>query len=467
MVVTLGQTLAEDDLVESPSRPTRFGPMLFVLLEGDRPLGMSSRHCLENASSVLLGRGRARTAERPSDSPAGDLVLRVPDARMSSNHAIIARVRDNWFVEDSRSRNGTRVNGEPIEQHQLADGDLIELGRTVFLFRSRMPLDGPDDLDAEQLPEGAPLTLNPSLARSFDELRTIAPSKDIAILISGESGTGKEVLARQIAHWSRLAGDFVGVNCGALPTNLVESELFGSVKGAFSGANTNRVGLVRSANNGCLFLDEIADLPLPSQAALLRVLQEHEVTPVGATRPYPVDFRVIAATHQDLDAAVSAERFRHDLFARLAGFRVTLPPLRERKEDIGILIGQLLPKVTANPQGIRFAPDAVRHMYRYDWPLNVRELSNALGTAALLAADSPIQVEHLPDALSEDTTSESASKTLTDEQLEHREEIVGLLKKHAGNVSAVAREVGKARTQVQRWMKRYDLKLEDFKNATR
>ncbi len=467
MVATLSHTLAEEDLGKSPPRSTRFGPMLYVLLEGDRPLAMSSRHCLENASNVVLGRGRERSAERPTDSPAGDLVLRVPDARMSSNHAIVARVRDNWFVEDSRSKNGTRINGQPINQHQLTDGDLIELGRTVFLFRSKVALDGPDDLDTAAFDSESTLTLNPTLARSFDELRTIAPSKDISILINGESGTGKEVLARQIAAWSRMPGDFVGVNCGALPANLVESELFGSVKGAFSGATNNRLGLVRSANNGCLFLDEIGDLPLASQAALLRVLQEHEVTPVGATRPFSVDFRAVAATHQDLDAAVSAGRFRHDLFARLAGFRVSLPPLRERKEDIGILIGLLLPKLTSNPQDVRFAPDAIRKLYRYDWPLNIRELSNTLSTAALLAADAPVQLEHLPDTLSNDEAARSSLRELTTEQQQHRDEIAELLRKHEGNVSAVAREVGKARTQVQRWMKRYDLRLEDFKGATR
>jgi transcriptional regulator with PAS, ATPase and Fis domain len=461
MVATIGQTLAEDDSVQSASMASRRGPSLFVLVEGDRPLALSSRHSLDGISSVHLGRGSKRTAERPAHARSGDLIVRVPDARMSSSHAVLARVRERWFVEDSGSRNGSRVNGTPVQQHKLEDGDLIELGRTVFLFRSDEDQSGALDVDTLDFTADEPLTLNSELARAWAELRTIAPSREIAILIEGESGTGKEVLARQIARWSGVRGDFVGVNCGALPTNLVESELFGSVKGAFSGADGHRSGLIRSADRGCLFLDEIGDLPLASQASLLRVLQEHEVTPVGATRPHPVQLRVVSATHRDLDKAVQLERFRHDLFARIAGFRTRLPALRDRKEDLGILIGRLLPKIASDPRSITFAPDAIRELFTYDWPLNVRELSNALGTAALLSRGEPIQREHLTDAVRSTVLTETAM--LTDEQRQHRIGLVELLHKHNGNVSAVARDVGKARTQVQRWMKRYDLKLEDFR----
>lgn len=462
MVATLGHTLAEDESPVTSSSVPRFGPVLYVVLEGDRPLAMSSRHALVGASTVLFGRGTERRATRPADTPAGDLVLSIPDARMSSRHALLARVQDRWFLEDSRSRNGTRINGELIEQQELADGDLIELGRTVLLFRKRVLLDGPEDLDIAELDDESPKTLNAELARTWNELRTIAPSKDIAILIEGESGTGKEVLARQIARWSKLPGDFVGVNCGALPENLVESELFGSVKGAFSGASQTRLGLVRSANDGCLFLDEIADLPLNSQAALLRVLQEHEVTPVGATRPYPVQLRVVSATHQDLGRAVAEGRFRHDLFARIAGFRTRLPALRERTEDLGLLVSQLIPRTCPHPDRVRLAPDAVRALFAHDWPLNVRELKNALGTAALLAGDGPIQREHLPESVTSSVKT-PRPRTLSDEQERHRTELVQVLRKHGGNVSAVARELGKARTQIQRWMKRYDLRSEEFR----
>ncbi len=462
MAATIGQTLVDDESGQSATQSTRIGSALFVLLEGERPGAMSTRHALDKISNVTLGRGSSRSAERPARAKVGDLIVRLPDKRMSSSHAVMAKVRDQWFVEDSNSRNGTRVNGELVKQHALVDGDLIELGRSVLLFRSRVGLDGPDDLDCLQSSDTDTLTFKADLARSWEELRQIAPSKDIAILINGESGTGKEVLARQIAKWSGVRGDFVGVNCGALPANLVESELFGSVKGAFSGAENNRVGLVRSANGGCLFLDEIADLPLSSQAALLRVLQEREVTPIGATRPYPVDLRVVSATHQNLDQAVASGRFRHDLFARIAGFRCHLPPLRERKEDLGILIGRILARSSDELGNVTFAPEAVRELVAYDWPLNIRELSNVLRTAALLARGEPIQRIHLPQTML-DGTSVSVAPDLSNEQAEHRAELLVLLNKHSGNVSAVAREVGKARTQIQRWMKRYAIKQEEYR----
>jgi transcriptional regulator with PAS, ATPase and Fis domain len=296
------------------------------------------------------------------------------------------------------------------------------------------------------------------LARAWSALATVAPSREVTILIEGESGTGKEVLARRVAQWSNVPGDFVGVNCGALPATLIESELFGSVKGAFSGAVAHRVGLIRSADNGVLFLDEIADLPLPSQASLLRVLQEQEVTPVGATRPSSVRLRVISATHQNLQRAVDLGRFRQDLFARIAGFRTHVPPLRQRRQDLGILIGQLLKQSQSNAT---IAPDAVRSLYHYSWPLNVRELAHALNTAAALAGSEPIQRQHLPHAI-QDPQPQIDTPDLSNEQQEHREQVIALLQKHAGNVSAVARETGKARTQVQRWMKRYNLKPTQF-----
>jgi transcriptional regulator with PAS, ATPase and Fis domain len=458
MVATLGHTLTDDD---SPSARQEASPrdaVLFVLLEGDRPLAMSSRHSLAGAVRVRVGRGQARQMERPPDARTSDLNLRVPDARMSSNHALLARVAGKWFVEDSGSRNGTRVNGQQIQQHELVDGDLIEVGRTTLLFRADEQSGEHQDLDAELFSPEDPLTLNSDLARDWARLRTIAPSQEIAILIEGESGTGKEVLARRIALWSGLPGDFVGVNCGALPATLVESELFGSVKGAFSGAVAHRMGLIRSANNGVLFLDEIGDLPLVSQAALLRVLQEHEVTAVGATRPQAVNLRVISATHRDLERAVEAGHFRHDLYARISGFRTLLPPVRERREDLGILIGQLLKNSQHDKPTL--APDAVRSLYSYHWPLNVRELSHALGTALLLAGDQPVQRQHLPKSVQEAQPLRDAS--LNEQQQRHKDEIAILLRKHAGNVSAVARETGKARTQIQRWLKRYNLDPSQF-----
>ncbi len=460
MSVSIGHTLVEDSDADPKSTRHKRGPHLFVLLEGERPAALSTRHSLVDCGSVALGRGNARRALRPGQNRHTDLELQIPDLRMSSRHAILTRVGRHWVIEDSSSRNGTRINGKETEQHTLRDGDLIEVGRSVLLFRADLEQADKPDVDADPDIQGQSepvMTLLPDLARQLSQLKTLAPNKDVSILILGESGTGKEVLARQIHAWAGRPGKFVGVNCGAIAESLMESELFGSVKGAFSGASGDRVGLVRSSDRGCLFLDEIADLPQTSQSALLRVLQEHEVLPVGSTKPLSVDLRVLSATHQDLDAAVAGGRFRQDLFARIAGFRCILPPLRDRLEDLGLLIGNILSRMGDRDPTI--SPEAIRALVRYHFPLNIRELHSILSAAVTLAVDDTIQLQHLPQNVQnpERRPSTSPPPELTDEQLEHRQQVLQLLEKHDGNVSAIARETGKARVQVQRWLKRYNI----------
>jgi len=215
---------------------------------------------------------------------------------------------------------------------------------------------------------------------------------------------------------------------------------------------------VRSADEGTLFLDEIADLPLAAQAALLRVIQQREVTPVGATRPIDVDVRVVAATHRDLEREVEAGRFREDLYARLAGFVMSAPPLRERREDLGLLIAGLIERVRDSHEDVRFSRDAARALLRYSWPRNVRELEQVLGSACALAAEGVVELEHLPAALDE-----SAGEDLSPSNLQRRDELRDLLAKHRGNVAAVGRALGVARTQVHRWMKRFGLDADAFR----
>jgi transcriptional regulator with GAF, ATPase, and Fis domain len=249
----------------------------------------------------------------------------------------------------------------------------------------------------------------------------------------------------------------VPVNCGALPENLVESELFGYKKGAFSGAQTDHPGLVRAADGGTLFLDEIGDLPASSQAALLRVLQEREVMPVGGTRAVPIDLRVVAATHRDLDEMVADQAFRHDLFARLAGFRIQVPPLGERRADLGVLIGALHERLfPADHPG--FDIDAARLLLRYPWPLNVRELEQALATAQVLAGTELVRAEHLPDTVRSGRPP-GAPRPVVLSELDQkvRDQVVAALREHQGNVSAVARALDKDRKQIQRWIKRFGL----------
>ncbi len=276
------------------------------------------------------------------------------------------------------------------------------------------------------------------------------------MILEGETGTGKEVAARAIHALSGRRGDFVAVNCGALPAALVEGQLFGHRRGAFSGATEDRPGLFRAADGGTLLLDEVGELALPAQAALLRALEQREVLPIGATRPVPVDARVVAATHRPLDCLVEEGTFRRDLHARLAGLRLVLPPLRDRREDLGHLAAALLARAGASPLP-SIDPRATRALLAAAWPGNVRQLEKCLTAAAVLAGGGPIGLDHLPAEL------RGPPAASADEGAAQRDELVALLREHQGNVSAVARALGKARMQVQRWLKRYALDPEAFR----
>ena len=428
-------------------------PYLFVALQCDRPLEGAARICLGRADEVTVGRGSA-LAVRAEHSA---LRIDVPDSRVSGQHLRISRVLGEWMVEDLKSRNGTLLDGSRVERTGIADGALIEAGQTFFIFRTALPQAG-NVLEATALETPAPglETLLPSFANELERVRTVAKSR-LPVLLQGETGTGKEVIASAIHQLSGRSGPFLPVNCGALPATLVESEMFGYRKGAFSGAMEDRPGLIRSAEGGTLLLDEIGDLPLPAQATLLRVLQEEEVMPVGGTRPTKVDVRVIAATHRDLPGLVAQEKFRNDLLMRLCGFMVNLSPLRERREDFGLLLSRLLRRIDAGK--LTFTPEAGRAMLRHSWPGNIRELEKCLSRASVLAEDGVVELEHLPPSV---TAAPAAPVRLPEAQLSaddraRREQIVSLLREHGGNVTSVAKAMGKARTQVQRWLRRYDL----------
>ena len=451
---------------QRPGEPT-LQPQLVVLLECSRPLGLSARHSLADIHTVRLGRGTDRRSQRGD----GELLLRIPDRWMSSVHARIEYSFGRWVLEDTDSKNGSIVNGEPTRRAVLRDGDLFELGHTLFLFNAAVPTDERQAADVD-LSELAPPafglhTLATDLAAQFAKLEQVARSP-IPILIQGASGTGKEVIARAAHTLSGRKGEFIAVNCGAIPANLVESELFGYRKGAFSGALEDRPGLVRSADGGTLFLDEIGDLPPASQAALLRVLQEREVMPVGGVAPVKVDLRVVAATHRDIDDLVACEVFRRDLFARLAGFRLIAPTLCERRVDLGLLLGTLLARVTADPAAHPgFDVDTVRLMYRHAWPLNIRELEQCVQTASVLAGNEAIAPDHLPESVRspqpKPAPAPAASPALNPEDTQLRAELVAQLGEHRGNISAISRAMGKDRKQIQRWMKRFQLDAARFR----
>ncbi|HTE56642.1 MAG TPA: sigma 54-interacting transcriptional regulator [Kofleriaceae bacterium] len=444
--------------------PARKAPHLFLALECTRPLALSARYSLEGIDVVVIGRGPERSAEHGTIDGRRVLTVRVPDPSMSHTHVRLERGLGYWVVQDTGSKNGTMVDGLTVRRARLDDGALITLGYTLFLFRLGLPVLSDEPwVDAGEREPAAPglLTLVPELERELARLVQVAPST-VTVTIRGETGTGKEVLARAVHRLSRRPGEFVAVNCGALSDALVESELFGHKKGSFSGAATDHDGLVRSADRGTLLLDEIGDLPPASQAALLRVLQEHEVLPVGSTRPVPVELRVISATHRDLEGLVDSGRFRADLLARVAGFRIDLPPMRERREDLGLLIGTLIERLCgAQAEQVALTEAAVRALYRHDWPHNVRELEKCLAAALILAAGQPIDVTHLSPAVAAGALDNDSDPAVDEEALRAR--LVELLAEYDGNVSAVSRAMGKARMQIHRWMKRFGLEPDSYR----
>ncbi len=235
---------------------------------------------------------------------------------------------------------------------------------------------------------------SPAMQAVFKRIALVAP-RDACVLITGESGTGKELVARAVHRYSpRRERPFLPVHVAALNPNLVESELFGHVRGAFTGATQARPGLLVLADGGTVFLDELADIPLPVQVKLLRVLEHNEVLPVGGTQPQPLNIRILAATHQDLGRCVAEGRFRHDLYFRLNVFGISLPPLRERPEDIEPLAEHFLRRF--EPRALPLLPETVRFLQGLPWFGNVRELRNALEHAAIVARGGPLLPEHFP-----------------------------------------------------------------------
>ena len=433
---------------------TFVAPYLVRLLVADQPSVDSLRTSIAEVSQVEIGRGDTFAHERSHDGSEARLRIEIPDGWMSGRHALLSLEEGQWRVQDCGSKNGCYLNGVRTVEARLRDGDIVHTGNTSFLFRSqveRSHLD-PADLDAASLRGGAVAgqTLSVPLAHTMRDLAQVATS-GVSVVLGGETGTGKEVSARYVHACSSRSGAFVAVNCGALPSNLVESELFGHRKGAFSGAQSDRVGLVQASDGGTLFLDEVAELSLEAQVKLLRVLQEREVVPLGATRPIPLDLRVVAATHADLESLVAEGRFRSDLYSRLAGVRFCMPALRERREDFGLLISALLRR-NAPGREMRFEREALWALALYDWPRNIRELEQALVAAVAWAGQGVIGLRHLPPEVAAVLAPAERSE---DDQL--CAQLKAALRAHQGNVSATAREMGKARVQIRRWCKRFGI----------
>ena len=317
--------------------------------------------------------------------------------------------------------------------------------------------------------------------RAVYRLLEKASRTDATVLLLGETGTGKELAARAIHYHSpRRERRFVPVNCGALPGELVESELFGHAKGAFTGAAAAKRGLFEEAEGGTICLDEVGELPLAVQVKLNRVLQDREIRRVGDNAQLPIDVRVVAATHRDLREEVKAGRFREDLFYRLNVFPIVLPPLRERAEDVPLLSGHFLEKhARALRRTIRgFAPDALRRLVAHAWPGNVRELENTVERAVAVAGGDEILVEDLPPEIALAQAAPPAApgglgalaalpyKDAVAEARDRvsREYLAAILKEFGGNVTRAAERAGMERESLHRLLRRYGLRSDDFKD---
>jgi len=385
---------------------------------------------------VLLGRGE-QVFDEPFDDPT-----------MAPRHAEIQLHGAQAVVRDLGSNAGTRLNGAVVrESHPIEVGDVLRLGDTMLVYTSmaRAPGGREERIAAEPELTGATPSIE-AVRRSID---AVAPHPR-TVVVTGETGTGKEIVARLLHRRSGRVGPFVAVNCGGLTESLLASELFGHVRGAFTGAVRDQLGLFRAARGGTLLLDEAGDIPPALQATLLRVLETWEVRPVGSPRDVAVDVRVVAASNRELVTLVQQGLFRADLYGRLAQWIIRLPPLRDRREDIPALARALLARLDAG--GRPLTPDLEEALLAHPWPLNVRGLSNVLSVAAI--ATPPGQ----PLALGPEVAA-----ALGDNRVERNERppdadpaeldpasLEELLRQFGGRVAEMARHAGVSRPKMYR-----------------
>jgi two-component system, NtrC family, response regulator GlrR len=414
------------------------------------------KHVLSLAGARLLAlrgpdRGRALRLEKEEvyvgTSPSCDLVVR--DETVSRHHLSLRVTATGYLVTDLESTNGTYFGGRRIQAIYLQPGDTIEIGQT----RLRL----------EALHNGVHLPLSSSsrfgrlIGRSADSRRLFArleavAAQDVTVLLIGETGTGKDVAARSIHELSRRANEpFVVVDCGAIPSSLMEAELFGHERGAFTGAERRRRGALMAAHGGTLFLDEVSKLPYDMQPKLLRALENREVRPLGADRTVAFDVRVIAACGSDLRLEVNRGTFREDLFYRLDVVSVRMPPLRDRPDDIPLLANYFYRELTRDPQAV-LAPSFIKQLLLSSWPGNVRELRNTIERQVALS-----DLEEGPP-MTEDSTNQTyaAAKASALAAFERRF-LSSLLLRANGNITHAARMAAMDRVTLLRLLRRREM----------
>lgn len=452
--------------------PLPLVPSLRIVFSGETGI------CDDCVFALRFGRTRiGRQAEHDSD------IVLPADRRVSRLHARLEVEADDRLVllHDEHSSHGTFVNGQRVESAELHSGDVIRVGDSYLIYRC-----DPPDQAGSALPEL--LGLSPAMQRLRGLITKVASTRT-PVLIQGESGTGKEIVAQSIHRMSGRTGAFLPINCAALPAELAESLLFGHLGRVFSGASAKaQSGYFQAAEHGTLFLDEIGDMPLALQPKLLRALATGTVLPVGATRAVVHDVRIVAATNRPLGDAIAEGKFRADLFARLAGVEIHLPPLRERREDVLPLLASVLA-----PSKKRLSPGLVHELLLHDWPLNAREVIRLGEQLRLFGSEATILGYHLvthllPRRSAVLSTQSPAAATIAAASLDplpprtfsaaalaaepptqllpDRQVLVATLQQQSGIVTRAAKTLGCTRWQLYRLIERYQIDLEAMRPST-
>jgi DNA-binding NtrC family response regulator len=415
------------------------------LTQSELPAVPAHAWVLEICDPWGLARHRLREGEERALGSRGGAAIAVHDPAVSGRHCSVRVERGRLEIADLSSRNGLWAAGARAESLQFEEGGCFVVGRTLIACRPEREEDSAELL-AEPPLEGV---VGQSLAmrRVARQVRLLAPLR-APVLVRGETGAGKELIAQALHTQSQRAPrPFVALNMGALPGELADAELFGHERGAFTGASVARPGAFEAARGGTLFLDEVAELPMAAQAKLLRALEGGEVRALGATASRRVEVRVVAATWAPLDRRVVEGAFREDLFHRLAVLQVALPPLRERRGDIGLLAGCFLEGISAELGERALTAGALSRLAAHGWPGNVRELRNVLLRAAICAEGRLITPEHVERAIGRAPASAGRSLVPADRRIEAK----ATLAAHEGNVSSAARALGVARSTLRAW----------------
>ncbi len=414
--------------------------------------------------SVIKGKGNKTSLEIGADTQvvgrneACDLVL--DDRKVSAVHMELVATERGVRVRDLGSRNGTFLGETRIGEVYLLKPTNITVGDSVMEFAPTTP----EQVNVPDVAEFGPLVGASPLMRSvFDKLSKASPT-ELTVLVTGETGCGKELVAAAIhGASSRANKPFVVVDCGAIPASLAESALFGHERGSFTGAVDKRVSPFVEADGGTIFLDELGELPLDVQPKLLRALAEQRIKSVGSNNWRPVNVRVVAATRRDLVREVNAGTFRSDLYFRVAQFRVELPPLRARLEDIPSLVRRMMSDLGDKNAYARVASDSLERLMRHDWPGNVRELRNVVAVAMAFNKEGPIDLaQHLAPLAQASESTPTRGRTFQDAKRDvlarfEREYFTALYAECSGNVSEIGRRAAMERAHVRGYLRRHGI----------